>query len=264
MTVIVIVACLVTAGAELFLARGARRVADRLEKLEALTLRQDERMDSMTARLRDAGPVTAVPPDTGPVTAVPPGTAAVRAAGDHADRADRGLLRIIDETARLRERLSALEDARRVDRDLCAHLDGAVESLERVVANVFRLTVGELDQAAAGTLRGAPAESGAGRDVGSADTVDLGRPDHGGRRSAIGIMMALAAAVSVPLVWGTLAGSGGAVLSQLHRFLTAYGGVLALVASTSSVAAGLVATGRVLLSIRHRILAQAVHRAATL
>ncbi|GAA2072720.1 ferric reductase-like transmembrane domain-containing protein [Actinomadura alba] len=276
MTVIVIVACLVTAGAELFLARGARRVADRLERLEALTLRQDERMDSMSARLRSAGPVAGARAGTGAgglhIGAVDTGRADTgRADTGRTDTGrvdtgtvDAGLLRVTDETARLRERLSALEDARRVDRDLYAHLDGAVESLERVVANVFRLTVGELDQAAAGTLRGAPAEPRARHGSATADTVDLGHPRRRGRRPAGVVALVLATAAGAPVGAAVLGQTGAAILSQLHRFLTTYGGVLALVASTLSVAAGLIASDRVLFSIRQRILAQAAHRAASL
>jgi hypothetical protein len=261
MTVIVIVACLVTAGAELFLARGARRVADRLQRLEALTLRQDERMNSMNARLLGTGTMGGAGADARAGGAETDGAGTDRG---NMGGADVGLLRITDETARLRERLSALEDARRVDHDLYAHLDGAVESLERVVANVFRLTVGELDQAAAATLRVAPGEPGGGHGSATADTVDLGRPHRRGRRPVGVVALALAATVGAPVGAILVGGTGAAALSQLHRFLVTYGGVLALVASTLSMVAGLIASDRVLFSIRLRIFAQAVHRAATL
>jgi DMSO/TMAO reductase YedYZ heme-binding membrane subunit len=274
MTVLVIVACLSIAGAELLLARGARRVSDRLARLEAVTLRQDERITSMAARLESTGQPRGAGPDE---SALPVGV---------------GLIRITNETTRLRERMNALEDARRLDRDLYARLDGAVESLERVFADVFRLTVGELDQAAARTLhgvpvdppgdpravapaRGGPRRGGTGRGgLGRAGRGGLGRGGTGrggiggggtgrggrGRRAAVAV--ALAATTSVLVGAATL--PNGAVLSEIQRFLDTYSGALALVALTFSVITGLVATGRVLLTIRYRILAQAVHRTVTL
>jgi hypothetical protein len=56
----------------------------------------------------------------------------------------------------------------------------------------------------------------------------------------------------------------GAVLSALQRFLLAYSGVFALVALTATVAAGLIATDRLIVSPAGRVTFQAVHRALSL
>src|SRR5262249_50270964 len=67
---------------------------------------------------------------------------------------------------------------------------------------------------------------------------------------------------------GPLAVSGtaaaGVVLAYLQRFLLAYSGVFALVALTAAVAAGLAATGRLVVSPAGRVTFQAVHRALSL
>jgi hypothetical protein len=57
---------------------------------------------------------------------------------------------------------------------------------------------------------------------------------------------------------------GRAMVIVAQRFLLVYSGVFALVALTAAVAAGLLAAGKIALSPRHRIAAQAVHRAISL
>ncbi|MBC6461120.1 hypothetical protein [Actinomadura sp. HBU206391] len=84
MTVILILACLAIAGAELYMARGARQVAARLEKLEAIARLHDQRIRSMTA----GGGGTAPPSDrrlaTGTAQPGTPGTAQPDADPPHA------------------------------------------------------------------------------------------------------------------------------------------------------------------------------------
>jgi hypothetical protein len=58
--------------------------------------------------------------------------------------------------------------------------------------------------------------------------------------------------------------AGGAALAGLQRFLLAYSGVFALLALTAAVAAGLVATDRLVVSPAGRVTFQAVHRALSL
>ena len=67
---------------------------------------------------------------------------------------------------------------------------------------------------------------------------------------------------------GPLAASGtaaaGVIFASLQRFLLAYSGVVALVALTAAVAAGLAATDRLVMSPAGRVTFQAVHRALSL
>jgi DMSO/TMAO reductase YedYZ heme-binding membrane subunit len=62
---------------------------------------------------------------------------------------------------------------------------------------------------------------------------------------------------------GAATPQGGAVAGDVQRFLSYYAGVFTLLALTTAVVSGLLATERLVLKIRHRVLAQAVHRAAT-
>lgn len=55
-----------------------------------------------------------------------------------------------------------------------------------------------------------------------------------------------------------------AILSGVQRFLLFYAGVFALVALTAAVAAGLVATDRIVMSPGGRVMSQALHRAISL
>jgi DMSO/TMAO reductase YedYZ heme-binding membrane subunit len=57
---------------------------------------------------------------------------------------------------------------------------------------------------------------------------------------------------------------GTVLLAAVQRFMLAYAGVFALIALTATVAAGLAATDRVIMSPGCRVVAQAVHRALSL
>jgi hypothetical protein len=56
----------------------------------------------------------------------------------------------------------------------------------------------------------------------------------------------------------------GVILASIQRFLLGYSGVFALVALTAAVAAGLIATDRLIISPADRVTFQAVHRALSL
>lgn len=75
------------------------------------------------------------------------------------------------------------------------------------------------------------------------------------------VLPALSAAGAVPL---TVRGTAGVVLGSLQRFLLSYSGVFALIALTAAVAAGLIATDRLIVSPAGRVTFQAVHRALSL
>jgi hypothetical protein len=77
---------------------------------------------------------------------------------------------------------------------------------------------------------------------------------------------ALRAAVvgAVLVLIGAATPQGAAVAGDVQRFLSFYAGVFALLAMTTAVVSGLLATERLILAIRHRVLAQAVHRAASM
>ncbi|GII65566.1 hypothetical protein Skr01_56510 [Sphaerisporangium krabiense] len=66
---------------------------------------------------------------------------------------------------------------------------------------------------------------------------------------------------STSLIAGT-ALFGASVFGDVQGFLIFYSGVFTLVALTATVLAGLAATDRILLAVRHRVRLQAVHRAA--
>jgi DMSO/TMAO reductase YedYZ heme-binding membrane subunit len=70
--------------------------------------------------------------------------------------------------------------------------------------------------------------------------------------------------VTLGVLVGAATPAGAIVVTEVQRFMDFYSGVFTLVALTLSVVAGLVATDRMILKIQHRILAQAMHRAATL
>ena len=57
---------------------------------------------------------------------------------------------------------------------------------------------------------------------------------------------------------------GSVILAAIQRFLLAYSGVFALIALTAAVAAGLIATDRVMVTPAGRVTFQAVHRALSL
>ncbi|HEY7224177.1 MAG TPA: hypothetical protein VH561_11375 [Micromonosporaceae bacterium] len=68
------------------------------------------------------------------------------------------------------------------------------------------------------------------------------------------------AAVSALAVVLALTGAGEVIARAIFRFLEFYTGVFALVALSLTVMGGLVATDRVVLLVRHRVLLQSVHR----
>jgi hypothetical protein len=148
MIVILILACLVIGGAELYMARSARQTADRLEKLEAIAVLQDERIESVTGRLTGDG----VPDlDKRLKTSV--------------HRIDAELARITEENSKLRDRLAALAEAHGRDRRLHQKMIRAIESLEHTVAGVFTHTLNQLDQAVAATLGDPPGDCDTARGI---------------------------------------------------------------------------------------------------
>jgi hypothetical protein len=68
---------------------------------------------------------------------------------------------------------------------------------------------------------------------------------------------------AVLVLIGAATPQGALVAGDAQRFLNYYAGVFALLATTIAVVSGLLATERLILKIRHRVLAQAVHRAAS-
>lgn len=80
--------------------------------------------------------------------------------------------------------------------------------------------------------------------------------------TAILIAVVLAVGGSALAVGGS--GPGRAVLAAVQRFMLAYSGVFALIALTAAVAAGLIATDRLVMTPAGRVASQAVHRALSL
>ena len=74
------------------------------------------------------------------------------------------------------------------------------------------------------------------------------------------LRVVLAGAVLVLV--GAATPPGAVAVANVQYFLNFYAGVFALVSYTTAVMCGLLATERLILKIRHRVLAQAVHRAA--
>ncbi|MFA1547473.1 hypothetical protein [Actinomadura chokoriensis] len=74
------------------------------------------------------------------------------------------------------------------------------------------------------------------------------------------LRVVLAGAVLVLV--GAATPPGAVAVANVQYFLDFYAGVFALVSYTTAVMCGLLATERLILKIRHRVLAQAVHRAA--
>ncbi|WP_242892216.1 hypothetical protein [Actinomadura litoris] len=70
----------------------------------------------------------------------------------------------------------------------------------------------------------------------------------------------LVAAVAVLV--GAATPPGAAAAANVQYFLSFYAGVFTLLAMTAAVMSGLLATERLILGIRHRVLAQGVHRAS--
>jgi hypothetical protein len=67
---------------------------------------------------------------------------------------------------------------------------------------------------------------------------------------------------AVLVLAGSATPQGAVAVANVQDFLNFYAGVFALVAYTTAVMSGLLATERLILKIRHRVLAQALHRAS--
>ena len=76
------------------------------------------------------------------------------------------------------------------------------------------------------------------------------------------LRLVLAGAVLVLI--GAATPQGAVAVANVQYFLNFFAGVFALVALTTAVMSGLLATDRLILKIRHRVLAQALHRAAAI
>jgi DMSO/TMAO reductase YedYZ heme-binding membrane subunit len=77
------------------------------------------------------------------------------------------------------------------------------------------------------------------------------------------IMAVLAAGVAGIVLVLSMTSEGHHIDAATQRFMLYYAGVFALIGLTASVGVGLVATDRVILTPGHRVMAQAVHRAAS-
>jgi hypothetical protein len=93
------------------------------------------------------------------------------------------------------------------------------------------------------------------------------RPAGHGRVAAILAVPVLS--LLIPALATAIASAGGhsqltRISAAIARFLLYYSGVFALLALTGAVVAGLLATDRTVISPQHRILAQALHRTASL
>jgi hypothetical protein len=75
------------------------------------------------------------------------------------------------------------------------------------------------------------------------------------------VLRAVLAGAVLVLV-GAATPQGGVAIANVQYFLNFYAGVFALVSYTIAVMSGVLATERLILKIRHRVLAQAVHRAS--
>jgi hypothetical protein len=76
------------------------------------------------------------------------------------------------------------------------------------------------------------------------------------------LRLVLAGAVLVLI--GAATPQGAVAVANVQYFLNFFAGVFALVALTIAVMSGLLATDRLILKIRHRVLAQALHRASAI
>jgi hypothetical protein len=99
--------------------------------------------------------------------------------------------------------------------------------------------------------------------------AQLGEVKRTGRARAVAILAVPVLSLVLPALAFAVASAGGhgqltRISAATSRFLLYYSGVFALIALTAAVAAGLLATDRTVMSPERRILAQAVHRAASL
>jgi DMSO/TMAO reductase YedYZ heme-binding membrane subunit len=76
--------------------------------------------------------------------------------------------------------------------------------------------------------------------------------------SAVIVLVAVAIAIALPET-----ARGRDILAAVQRFMLFYSGVLALIALTAAVGAGIVATDRIVMTPGNRVVAQAVHRAVS-
>jgi len=108
--------------------------------------------------------------------------------------------------------------------------------------------------------RGRTAGLTRGRRPGARQVSQLGR---GNRAGDWALIATGAAALAVALTAGAMTRTGHVVALAVQHFLLFYAGVFALVTLTASVAAGLAAADRVVMSPGGRIAAQAAHRAVS-
>jgi hypothetical protein len=99
--------------------------------------------------------------------------------------------------------------------------------------------------------------------------AEVGQVTTTSRARVVGILTVPVVSLVLPALAVALASAGGtsqvtSIAAAVARFLLFYSGVFALVALTAAVAAGLLATDRVLMSPDRRILAQALHRTMSL
>jgi len=97
----------------------------------------------------------------------------------------------------------------------------------------------------------------------------LGEIRPTGRGRAAMILAVPVLSLLIPALATVIASAGGhsqltRISAAIARFLLYYSGVFALLALTAAVAAGLLASDRTVMSPEHRILAQALHRTASL
>ena len=97
----------------------------------------------------------------------------------------------------------------------------------------------------------------------------LGEVRLPGRGRSAAILAVPVLSLLIPALATAIASAGGhsqltRIAAGIARFLLYYSGVFALLALTTAVAAGLLATERTVMSPEHRILAQALHRTASL
>ena len=94
----------------------------------------------------------------------------------------------------------------------------------------------------------------------SRDNYSVARVRSGWRGRSIWVAVILLAAVALAVALPETA-RGRDILAAVQRFMLFYSGVLALIALTAAVGAGIVATDRIVMSPGNRVVAQAVHRA---
>jgi hypothetical protein len=97
----------------------------------------------------------------------------------------------------------------------------------------------------------------------------IGQPRPRGRRRTALILAVPVTSLVLPALAVAIASAGGSgqltrSAAAIAQFLLFYSGVFALVALTAAVAAGLLATDRIVLTPERRILAQALHRTTSL